>query len=69
MTDDDAPVERPTLEGDVYIYTDEDISRIAGEAYAQLIQLKGMNAETAEQAAELFYELATGDWTSNQNDT
>jgi len=62
-TSDDPPAERPTLEGDLYVYGDEDISKICGEMYARLHELEGLDDTEAEAVCNMLYDLLTGDWT------
>lgn len=49
---------------DFYIYSDEDIERIVGELYAHVREIDGVDESTAEQISTMTYDLATGDWTT-----
>lgn len=67
MTDSDGP-ERPRLDQDVYIYSDEDCARIAGEVYARLRELEDVDDETAQTAATMIHDLLTGEWQADLHD-
>lgn len=62
MSAPDQPAERPTLSGDLYVYGDEDLSRICGELYAQVRELEGVDDTEAEAVGNMVYDLLTGDW-------
>jgi hypothetical protein len=49
---------------DLYVYSDEDIERIVGELYAQVRELEDVDESTAEQISTMTYDIATGDWTT-----
>jgi len=49
---------------DLYVYSDEDIERIAAEVFAHVRELDGVDESTAEQISTMTYDLATGDWTA-----
>jgi len=66
----DGPVARPDrTEGDLYVYSDDDLGDICAEAYAWLRELPELDDDTAEEIVTMFYELATGDWASQLDDT
>jgi len=57
------PVERPTLdEGELIVLTEEDASRIAGEACFWLIQHPDVDRDLAHDISTMMYELTTGEW-------
>jgi hypothetical protein len=59
---DSTPAERPTLNQDVYVFADEDLSRLVGEVYVELRSLPAFDDDDAEEAAELTYQMPTGGW-------
>ena len=59
---DPTPAEHPTLDGDLYIFSDEDLSQISGEVCARAREIEGLDEHQAEQTATLVHDLLTGDW-------
>jgi hypothetical protein len=59
--DRDAPVARPTQDQELYLYTDEDVSRACTELYLQLIQA-GLSQSDAAALADFMFDLFTGAW-------
>jgi hypothetical protein len=70
MADDpDSPPRPPADEGDLYVYSEEDASKIAAEAYAWLREIPELDEGRAEEIATMFYDLLTGDWiTADSNE-
>ena len=63
MADDADPPPRLTAdEGDFYVYSEDDASKIAAEAYAWLREIPELDESRAEEIATMFYDLMTGDW-------
>jgi hypothetical protein len=52
-------------EGDLYVYSDDDIGRIVAELYARVRELEGVDETTADCIAAMTHDLATGDWNSD----
>jgi hypothetical protein len=65
MNDSERPALRPVKDQSLHIWADEDISRLVGELYVTLREVDGVDDATAEQAAEMTYDLLTGDWTDD----
>lgn len=66
-TSDDPPAERPTLEGDLYIYADEDISKVCGELYTRLHEFEDLDEIEAEAICNMLFDLLTGDWATQDS--
>lgn len=51
-------------DGNIYIYSEDDIDQITREAYAWIRELPMVTDEDAEEIATMYYELLTGRWSS-----
>lgn len=60
--------ERPRLDQDVYIYSDEDLSQITAEIYQRLREVPTIDESDAETASAMMYDLLTGDWQPDPKD-
>lgn len=55
--------ERPTQdEGDLFLYTEDDLAQLAAEVYAWVREVDGVDEATAEAIADAVFELHTGQW-------
>lgn len=61
-TERDFPVDRPPQEDNWYILTDEDFEALAAEVYANLRELPEVTERDACAAAEMVWDLGTGEW-------
>ena len=61
-TSPDEP-EQPVLDrGDFYIFDEEDLANIAAEVFAHTRELEDLDDDTAEDIADMTYDLMTGEW-------
>lgn len=62
MTASDPHADRPTQDGDLYVYADEDISRVCGEVYSRLQEFDDLDDTEAEAICNMLFDMLTGDW-------
>jgi len=68
-TSDPGDPERPTQEGNLYIYADEDLDRWAGEGYATVREFDGLDDHEAEELVDYAVDLLRGDFMAAEEHT
>lgn len=61
--------ERPTKEGDLYLYADEDLDRWAAEVFATVREFDGLTDREAERLVDYAVDLLRGDFMSAEERT
>lgn len=59
---------RPTLDQDLYVYSEEDLGEVAAELLAVIREYPGLSDAEAEEIADYQYDLLTGDFATQDTD-
>lgn len=66
MSDEDAPDELVAREdGDLYVYSEEDIANISAEVLAWVREVPGVDESDALEVSDMVYELCTDGYFSH----